>query len=392
MKHYTFCRTPDGELKLEHEQNYTLADNDRGVESNTFTERTDINEFLRDGAVINSLYDVTLQHLFESRTRNVEARILEVFNKAYEICWMITEQEVTYTDILHNVFNNKPNFFIRDLSYCVAWSILKVYGVFYEFKQSILVSLRSCTQDKSLFSSYRELVRMQEDPCRPICFATPGVRHSHTDFCVEGLDAHSDDAKSILDFLSNFATRHSELELDEDEDDEYEMRPVDDVLEKSFTAIRTTYEAIKSENERLAFTIAEMESNQRKTIEGMEATISRLRSQITHLNKQLEASKNEVKVKEVIKENPLQKILNWDTITNYALGLGNYKDVQVICNMFNRMSSRNQYYNQNLMDNIDKLEAYIRELQKPVYNQTNHIDGDYVETQNNHHLKSETHE
>ena len=60
--------------------------------------------------------------------------------------------------------------------------------------------------------------------------------------------------------------------------------------------------------------------------------------------------------------------------------------------MFNRMSSRNQYYNQNLMDNIDKLEAYIRELQKPVYNQTNHIDGDYVETQNNHHLKSETHE
>ena len=196
----------------------------------------------------------------------------------------------------------------------------------------------------------------------------------------------------IEDFLSNFATRHSELELDEDEDDEYEMRPVDDVLEKSFTAIRTTYEAIKSENERLAFTIAEMESNQRKTIEGMEATISRLRSQITHLNKQLEASKNEVKVKEVIKENPLQKILNWDTITNYALGLGNYKDVQVICNMFNRMSSRNQYYNQNLMDNIDKLEAYIRELQKPVYNQTNHIGGDYVETQNNHQQKSETHE
>ena len=138
MKHYTFYKTPDGDLKLEHEQNYTLADNDRGVESNTFTERTDINEFLRDGAVINSLYDVTLQHLFENRTRNVEARILEVFNKAYEICWMITEQEVTYTDILHNVFNNKPNFFIRDLSYCVAWCILKVYSELYELCEKII--------------------------------------------------------------------------------------------------------------------------------------------------------------------------------------------------------------------------------------------------------------
>ena len=37
MKQYKFYKTPDGELKLEHEQNYTLADNDRGVESNTFT-------------------------------------------------------------------------------------------------------------------------------------------------------------------------------------------------------------------------------------------------------------------------------------------------------------------------------------------------------------------
>lgn len=392
MKHYTFYKTPDGELKIEHEQNYALADNSREVESDIFTERKDINEFLRDGAVINSLYDVTLQHLFENHTRSVEARVLEVFNNAYKICWMITSQGASYSDILHKVIGQKPNFLIRDLSQFVAWSILKVYNGFYSFDESIIDTLRIRTQDKSLFSSYRELVRMQEDPCRPICFATPGVRHSHTDFCIEGLDAHSDDAKSILEFLSNFATHHSELEPDEDEDDEYEMRPVDDVLEKSFTAIRTTYEAIKSENERLAFAMAEMESNQRKTIEGMEATISRLRSQITHLNKQLEASKNEVKVKEVIKENPLQKILNWDTITNYALGLGNYKDVQVICNMFNRMSSRNQYYNQNLMDNIDKLEEYIRNLQKPSYNQTNHIGGDYVETQNNHHHKSETHE
>lgn len=371
MKKYTFYKTPDGDLKPVREQNYPLADADSEVESDTFTERTDINQFLRDGAVINSLYDVTLQHLFENRTRSVEVRVLEVFNKAYKICWMITSHGASYTEILHNVIGQKPNFLIRDLSQYVAWSILKVYSGFYDFNDSILDTLRIRTQDKSLFSSYRELVRMQEDPCRPICFETPGIRHSRQEICIDGMDVQSDDAKSVWEFLSNFANHHPELETDEDEDEEFEMRPVYDVLDKSFSAIRKTFDTIKSENERLAFTMAEMESNQRKTIEGMEATISRLRSQIAHLNKQLETSKNEVKVKEVIKENPLQKILNWDTITNYALGLGNYKDVQVICNMFNRMSSRNQYYNQNLMDNIDKLEAYIRELQKPVINQTN---------------------
>ena len=391
MKHYTFCRTPDGELKLEHEQNYTLADNDRGVESNTFTERTDINEFLRDGAVINSLYDVTLQHLFENRTRNVEARILEVFNKAYEICWMITEQEVTYNDILHNVFNNKPNFFIRDLSYCVAWCILKVYSELYEFDNSILELIRKRANRLAFFTDYRELVRMQDDPCYPINFAEPGIYHRPSRCICDNID----ESDIILKFQRHSSVANGEgsmLEVDEDEDSDIEIQPLDEVLETSFMSIRNTVKALTEENNRLAFAIHESESNHMKAIEGKDATISRLRSQITHLNKQLEASKNEVKVKEVIKENPLQKILNWDTITNYALGLGNYKDVQVICNMFNRMSSRNQYYNQNLMDNIDKLEAYIRELQKPVYNQTNHIDGDYVETQNNHHLKSETHE
>lgn len=391
MKHCTFCRTPDGKLKLVHEQNYTLADNDRGVESNTFTERTDINEFLRDGAVINSLYDVTLQHLFENRTRNVEARILEVFNEAYEICWMITEQGVTYNDILHNVLNNKPNFFIRDLSYCVAWCILKVYSELYEFDNSILESIRKRVNRLAFFTEYRELVRMQDDPCYPINFAEPGIYHRPSRRICDSID----ESDIILKFQRHSSVANGEgsmLEVDEDEDSDIEIQPLDEVLETSFRSIRNAVKALTEENNRLTFAIHESESNHMKAIEGKDATISRLRFQIAHLNKQLEASKNEVKVKEVIKENPLQKILNWDTITNYALGLGNYKDVQVICNMFNRMSSRNQYYNQNLMDNIDKLEAYIRELQKPVYNQTNHIGGDYVETQNNHQQKSETHE
>lgn len=373
MKQYTIYTSEDGELHaVEKKPRYALQGDELTDDSNTFTERTDINQFLRDGAVINALYDITLQNLFDNRTRNVEARVLEVFNKAYEICWMITSQGASYTDISKRVFGSKYNFLIRDLSQFVAWSILKVYGEFYEFNKSILDTLRNRTQDKGMFSSYRELVRMQDDPCRPICFDTPGIRPSKHEFCFEG--------------------NHLELEENEEDTDEYEMTAVDDVLEKSFAVIRTTYNAIKSENERLAFAMAEQESSQRKTVEGLEATISRLRSQNAHLTRQLEAKKSEVKVKEVIKENPLQKILNWDTITNYALGLGNYKDVQVICNMFNRMSSRNQYYNQNLMDNIDKLEAYIRDLQKPTYNQTNNITGDYVETQNNHHHKSETHE
>ena len=286
MKHCTFCRTPDGKLKLEHEQNYTLADNDRGVESNTFTERTDINEFLRDGAVINSLYDVTLQHLFESRTRNVEARILEVFNKAYKICWMITEQEVTYNDILHNVLNNKPNFFIRDLSYCVAWCILKVYSELYEFDNSILVSIRKRVNRLAFFTEYRELVRMQDDPCYPINFAEPGIYHRPSRRICDNIDEYD----NILKYQRHSSVANGEgsmLEVDEDEDSDIEIQPLDEVLETSFRSIRNAVKALTEENNRLTFAIHESESNHMKAIEGKDATISRLRFQIAHLNPSL---------------------------------------------------------------------------------------------------------
>lgn len=369
-----------------------------GFEIAAFKERDDINQFLRDGDLINDLYDQTLDVLStNNRSFDEEGDVLKVFNAAYRICWLVAQKRESFSEVTRLVYFRKTDTYIRDISYCVAWCILKVYSELYEFDNSILELIRKRVNRLAFFTDYRELVRMQDDPCFPINFAEPGIYHRPSRCICDNID----ESDIILNFLRHSSVANGEgsmLEVDEDEDSDIEIQPLDEVLETSFMSIRNTVKALTEENNRLAFAIHEAESNHMKAIEGKDATISRLRFQNAYLTRQLneKESKVEVKevevVKEVVKENPLQKVLNWDTITNYALSLGNFKDVQAIMIMINRMSLRGQCYDDNIEQNIQKLEAYIRELQKPVYNQTNHIGGDYVETQNNHHLTSETHE
>lgn len=369
-----------------------------GLQFSAFKERDDINQFLRDGDLINELYDQTLDVLgMSDRSYDEEADILKVFNTAYKICWLVAMKRESFGEVTRLVYFRKSDTYIRDISYCVAWCILKVYSDLYDFDNDILEQIRKRINRLDFFTNYRELVRMQEDPCFPINFAEPGIYHRPSRCSCENID----DSETFFHFLNHKLGKQineSILELDEDDDSDIEIQPLDDVLESSFSNIRNTVKALTEENNRLAFVIHESESNHMKAIEGKDATISRLRSQISHLSRQLQEKETKVEVqkvevvKEVVKENPLQKVLNWDTITNYALSLGNFKDVQAIMIMINRMSSRGQCYDDNIEQNIQKLEAYIRELQKPVYNQTNNIGGDYVETQNNHHHKSETHE
>lgn len=377
MKHYSLYTSSKDDSNNNKFQKVFISHNfDKGRDVDTYTERDNINQFLRDGAVINSLYDLTLQNLYDNIIEDIDDTSLEIFNKAYKICWMITAKEASYSAILSEVFHNRPNYLVRDLSQYIAWSILKVYDEFYEVDDSILETLRKRTQQKDMFPAYRELVRMQDDPSAPICFSTPGVRMPSP--CPFFIDETEDDSfRHVLNFLGN-QNLSDKLEYEEDEEtSEVELTPTDDILDHSFSAIRSTYNGIKCENDRLAHALMDMETNHKKTIEEKDSTIARLRTQNNVLTRQLAEKETKVEVKEVVKKvvvkepDPMSKILNWDSITDYALGLGNVKDVQAIYTMLNRISSRGRYFDDGLEKNLQKLEAYIRELQKPVINQTN---------------------
>lgn len=392
MKKYTFHIKDETKPILEDFITYKTHD-----DAENYEERKEINQFLRDGSVINSLYDQTLDLLYahDSNT-DEEKQALRIFNAAYKICWLITSKQASYGDVTSKMYFRRGDYFVRDLSYYVAWSILKVYSEFYEYDERILDTIRNRTSHKDLFTPYRELVRMQDDPCRPICFSTPGVRLIPSRVCLDSFEEGKIDSDMIVQMLRNQLAHSGALDLedDEEEQDQYEIAPVDDVLENSFSRIRETCNAIKAENDRIAHAMMEMEVNHNKTIEGKDSTISRLRAEVLLLKQQLAEKETKVEVKEVVKkvvvkeENPMTKVLNWDVITDYALSLGNCKDVQAIYTMLNRLSTRNRYFDDSLMKCLEKLEAYICQLQKPVPpNATFNIAKDYVKNQTNNHQK-----
>ena len=111
---------------------------------------------------------------------------------------------------------------------------LKVYSELYEFDNSILESIRKRVNRLAFFTEYRELVRMQDDPCFPINFAEPGIYHRPSRRICDNID----EGDIILNFLRHSSVANGEGSmLEVDEDDEYEMRPVDDVLELSLIHI-----------------------------------------------------------------------------------------------------------------------------------------------------------
>lgn len=329
--------------------------------NNLFVERTEINEFLRDGSLLNEIYDELVDIFFmKRRGKDSDKSALRVLNSAYKICWLITESGVdSYDDLIREMYFRKNDLLIRDLSYILAWCILKVYGEFYDFDNNVIEDIRRSISNKAYFSQFRELVRLQNDPSCPISFRCPGLP----------------------------------MNEDDDQDEEVGKTPDSDRIDDHLNSIKFMTDRLLSDNRKLANELEESESAHKKEIETLEVTIERQRAQIRSLNQQLKEKETKVVtrevtkevIKEVVKEHPLLKILNWDTITNYGLGLGNYKDVQVILNMLNRISTRNHYFDDNLDANIVKLEQYLRELQKPA---APHVEGDYVIEKN---VREETH-
>ena len=376
------------------------------VEDN-FTERRDMNEFLRDGDVINTLFDQTLNILFEEGEKEVPDKMLvQIFNNAYKICWYLTSQHLSVKEVSQKMQLNRVRMITRNLSYCVAWSILTVYKEFYNYcSKSDLDALRQRASNREFFSRYREAVRFLDEPLYPIYFAHPGV-HGHLlpeaklDF--EDSDLCEIDSPEVLDFINQNMKSSSEKVDFEDKDveeGEYESTSVDEVLDKAVSSIKCMCSAIQKENVRLSQAMADMEIHHQKSVETMQSSIDRLRLQNDMLTKRLNERKPKVEIKEVVKvkevqkEDPLRKILTWDTICEYAKTLGEAKEVQTILNMLNRMSSRNRYFNENLEQNIRNLEVYLKDMQRPVYNQTNNFnDGSaYNDIHDNQDARINTH-
>jgi len=66
----------------------------------------------------------------------------------------------------------------------------------------------------------------------------------------------------------------------------------------------------------------------------------------------------------------LPQILNWETIGDYALSLGNAQDVHVIYVMLNRISTRNRYFDESLNKVIEKIERHQHALEQHKFGAT----------------------
>lgn len=369
-----------------------------------FQERNDINQFLRDGDFINVLYDQTLKVIHQVKDdcenyderHDIKSSTLRVFNTAYRICWMITIKRKTF----HDVYQTFPMIgfeFSIDLSCCIAWSILTVYNGLYDVDSDDLKIMRTFISNLDFFAEFRELVRMQSEPLFPINFAQPVIVHRPSSASFET----DNDSESHFPFPRHGSDNNpNEIPQDSSEkrDLSIDLSSLNEMLDSSFGNIRDSLTVLAEENTRLELDRRVSESNNIKALEAKDAIISQLRSENSLLRRKLKEKETRVKVKkvevvkEVVKEHPLQKVLNWDTITDYALSLGDSKDVNAIVKMMSRMSARAQCYDDNVDQNIQKIESYIKDLLKPFNKQDFNISGNYIENQNNHQNKPKNHE
>lgn len=369
-----------------------------------FQERNDINQFLRDGDFINVLYDQTLKIIHQVKDDgenydeiyDIKSSTLRVFNTAYRICWMLTVKRKS----LREVYQTFPTVGLElsiSLSYCIAWSILTVYKGLCDIDSVDLRKIRNLISNLDYFAEFRELVRMQSEPLFPINFAQPVIFHRPSSASFDT----DNDSESLFPFPRQ-GSDNNPYEIPQDSsakrDLSIELTSLNEMLDSSFGNIRDSITALAKENKRLELDRRVSESNNIKALEAKDAIISQLRSENSLLRRQLKEKETRVKVKkvevvkEVVKEHPLQKVLNWDAITDYALSLGDSRDVNAIVKMISRMSARAQCYDDNVDQNIQKIESYIKDLLQPFNKQDFNISGNYIENQNNHQIKPKNHE
>lgn len=144
-----------------------------------FYKRKNMYEFLREHPRVKDLYNLTLQALGIQGLPEEEA--LNVFNQAYFLCTLVTENWVNrYTlrkqTFIPNPEKNKRQCMLMEMSIMVTYNLLMLHRKLLKFDVSLIVWLRRSVQSAPHTAPFRQFAMENfEDFEKPLNFSGKGV-------------------------------------------------------------------------------------------------------------------------------------------------------------------------------------------------------------------------
>lgn len=331
-----------------------------------FIERTEINEFLRDGVVVSDLYDITLSRLFPEGRSKEDA--LKVFNTAYRICFYATVKKMSYNEIARKFIFDRNDYIIRDLSYCVAWVLLSLHQGLYEFNSIILREIQcSCARRMITTSSFSDIITAHKrDSIEPINFASSkslfyqAVRQERVDngprivgrIDLSAINKATPRKSTLFDDVKkqteNILDKFKELD-EENKKLRKQLLEQKDISAKELESERAKSELLKLENK-----------NQQEKIGSLQKTLDEVMKERNIL---AHSSHSQI-IMMSQKERPvsLSNVFNCDTITDYGCSLPSIAEVTTISTMISKIALRKQCTDPKVTACIDRLDEAARSL------------------------------
>lgn len=299
--------------------------------SQSFIERTDINEFLRDDRVIGEIYNATIMSL---STLGATLQPLDLLNDAYYLCTLAINDHKSPQQILSANFKCRWLEEGRELVYSITWCLLTLQDELVQFPKEVLISLRSrCRRHSQFFETYYKIIR-----------------------------DYASNFKKVINFSGQMI----------EEEPQTDISTVDQLMQAQKLVVVTSEKLIR-ENQQLRERVNAMEENHRRELESIRSRVMLAEAENQQLRKQIEVKDDELAelqkklrnprtiIKEVPREiyveTPEGKVFNADNIAEYAKGVENDSDATVISTMMKDVCLRKQYFNKEVLETIDSIRT-----------------------------------
>lgn len=124
-----------------------------------YTERKDINEFIRDDKILNKLYNLVLQKVFDNKLS--QERVLTIYNNAYYECTIVMNGGKMNLEI---IASNSPSMHGRiveqKITHCLIMSILGLHKGFEGFNDDAYIEIRSLCKNYECYGEFSEFIRL----------------------------------------------------------------------------------------------------------------------------------------------------------------------------------------------------------------------------------------
>lgn len=316
-----------------------------------FVERTDINEFFRDHPVIKDLHEAILRCV-ASPEITTRMRMLRIFNVAYCLCTIATDSKGDI-DMVDNVNRQNIQRGCMSYAYGVAWALLKLHdgldgiSVPDKFIEHFFERSRRSDITAELQMVIRKYGGDRFD--KPINFS--GIRSKESKAKSEpSLTELMANAQGVMKSLFDRA----QMEIDSLKQ---QLAKSEEERRREAESHQAAMSALVSENQRFQRCFKDMNKE-------MEMLREKASHPIIH-NVHHEVIKEVPVIKEVsvVKEDPISKALNLDKICDYAKGLPEESDANVVSTMVLTLCSKGDVPSANYWPQLEDIKK-DREVKK----------------------------